>query len=356
VIDTITANERYQYWTFQGIGWGGYVFFLLVSAFLYDRGDAVHTSYALAATLIGLMLSDAMHRVFKLVWDQPPIPRGLYTLLAVGVATGLWAFWKFYVYLDVYSYEKKLEHASTLGEYMGWYTYSFFILLSWAGLYYGIKYYRMAKEEQEKGLRIAAMAHQAQLKMLRYQLNPHFLFNTLNSISTLIMEHKQDVANRMVTGLSKFLRYTLDNDPMQKVTLAKEVEAMRLYLDIEKIRFEERLELDFQVEDKAAGALIPSMLLQPIVENSIKYAIARNERGGRIRIGARVFADELLLEISDDGPGIEDNGSRPESTGGVGLTNTRERLRVLYGDNQSCKFSNAEPHGVKVSIRIPYEA
>jgi LytS/YehU family sensor histidine kinase len=199
------------------------------------------------------------------------------------------------------------------------------------------------------------MAHQTQLKMLRYQLNPHFLFNTLNAISTLIMEHRADTANRMVTELSRFLRYSLDNDPMQKVSLAQEVDAMKLYLDIEKVRFEERLEIFFELDEAARKARIPSLLLQPLVENSIKYAVARSESGGSIRLMARVFADELLIELSDDGPGVPNLEQVLASAQGVGLNNTRERLRVLYGDNHSCKFTNLEPHGLRVSIRIPYE-
>ena len=177
-------------------------------------------------------------------------------MLSVVVANGLWALGKCYVYFKLYP-EREIENL--LGEYISWYTYSFFILLSWTGLYYGIRFYQEMQAEREKNLRIASSAHQSQLKMLRYQLNPHFLFNTLNAISTLILEGKGNIANDMVSALSRFLRYSLDNDPMQKVNLVKEVEAMRLYLSIEKIRFEERLQLEFELEEEAKQALIPSM-------------------------------------------------------------------------------------------------
>ena len=354
LIDTLGRSRQRQYFALQAVGWGGYLFFLLAQAWASEGSDPVHTMYAVVSTLTGVLLSTGMHRVFKLVWDRPPLTRALSTVMGVGVATGLWAGWKFYVYLQLYP-PNEHKDMSMLAEYLYWYSYSFFILLSWAGLYYGIKYYQMTKEEHEKGLRIAAMAHQTQLKMLRYQLNPHFLFNTLNAISTLIMDHKADTANRMVSELSHFLRYSLDNDPMQKVSLAQEVEAMKLYLDIEKVRFEERLELDIQLDDAARKARIPSLLLQPLVENAIKYAVARSENGGAIRLQARVFADELLMEISDDGPGIPNLDQVMASANGVGLNNTRERLRVIYGENHSCKFTNLEPHGLRVSIRIPFE-
>jgi len=354
LIETLGRSRQRQYWALQTIGWSGYLFFLVAQAWANDGGDPVHTLYALVSTLTGMLLSMGMHRVFKDTWDHAPIARAVSTVIAVGIATGLWAGWKFYVYLQIYP-PKGHKDISILAEYLYWYSYSFFILLSWAGLYYGIKYYQMMKEEHENGLRIAAMAHQTQLKMLRYQLNPHFLFNTLNAISTLIMDHKADTANRMVSELSHFLRYSLDNDPMQKVSLAQEVEAMKLYLDIEKVRFEERLELDIQLDDAARKARIPSLLLQPLVENAIKYAVALSESGGAIRLQARVFADELLMEISDDGPGIPNLDQVMASAQGVGLNNTRERLRVIYGDNHSCKFTNLEPHGLRVSIRIPFE-
>ncbi len=191
--------------------------------------------------------------------------------------------------------------------------------------------------------------------MLRYQLNPHFLFNTLNAISTLVLERDTELANRMVTRLSKFLRFSLDNDPMQKITLDEELEAIGLYLGIEKVRFEERLRLEEDIEPEARQALIPSLLLQPLVENAVKYGIARSEEGGTLRIAARVFAGDLLLELSDDGPGVELVDGQLPGADGVGLRNTRERLRELYGARQSVRLSRTVPHGLTVSIRIPFE-
>jgi LytS/YehU family sensor histidine kinase len=142
---------------------------------------------------------------------------------------------------------------------------------------------------------------------------------------------------------------------MQKVTLEQEVAALKLYLEIEQVRFEDRLQLEFEIEPAAGKALIPSLILQPLVENSIKYAIAQSEEGGTIRLVARVFAQELLLELSDEGPGIADLDHPQSTEGGVGLTNTRERLRELYGDDHNFKLENLSPHGLKVCIRIPCE-
>ena len=142
---------------------------------------------------------------------------------------------------------------------------------------------------------------------------------------------------------------------MKKVDVEHEINTMKLYLEIEQLRFDDRLSVEFDIDDRARTALVPSLLLQPLVENSIKYAVANREQGGRIKIAARVFAGDLLLEVTDNGPGIDmENGKLPEFRG-VGIVNTRHRLHELYGDRHSCKFSQALPHGLCVEIRIPFE-
>ena len=174
--------------------------------------------------------------------------------------------------------------------------------------------------------------------MLRYQLNPHFLFNTLNAISTLILDNQNRTANQAVMRLSEFLRYTLDQDPMKKVTLRQEIEAMNLYLTTEKLRFGDRLRLEFAVEERALEALVPSLLLQPLIENAVKYAVSPSERGGTIRVEGRARGSMLELAVADDGPGLN-TGAAPGAGRGVGLRNTRERLAVLYDDRH--RFADA---------------
>jgi two-component system LytT family sensor kinase len=141
---------------------------------------------------------------------------------------------------------------------------------------------------------------------------------------------------------------------MQKITLEQELKALQLYLDIEKVRFEDRLSLQLNIDEESKNALIPSLLLQPLIENAIKYGIARAEGGGHLNISAKVFAGELLIEVSDDGPGCElVNNTIPDAKG-VGLRNTRERLAALYGLEHSIKLSQTQPHGLTICIRIPY--
>lgn len=202
-------------------------------------------------------------------------------------------------------------------------------------------------------LKAVALAQEAQLKMLRYQLNPHFLFNTLNAISTLVLDNQNRKANHAVTRLSEFLRYTLDQDPMKKVTLRQEIEALDLYLGTERLRFGERLRLEYAIEERALQALVPSLLLQPLLENSLKYAVSAREQGGLVRIEGRTREGLLELSVIDDGPGLRE-GAPPAERGGVGLRNTRERLAVLYGENYRFAALNTLP-GLRVDLALPLE-
>jgi LytS/YehU family sensor histidine kinase len=189
--------------------------------------------------------------------------------------------------------------------------------------------------------------------MLRYQLNPHFLFNTLNAISTLVLDGQNRTANLAVSRLSEFLRYTLDQDPMKRVTLGQELDALDLYLNIEKLRFGDRLKLEFDVDERAKSALVPSLLLQPLVENAMKYAVAPREQGGTVTISAGIEGEWLRLAVIDDGPGLAPAASSAAGRG-VGLRNTRERLKVLYGDAHSVEVAGATP-GLSVGMRLPLE-
>jgi len=193
--------------------------------------------------------------------------------------------------------------------------------------------------------------------MLRYQLNPHFLFNTLNAISTLVLEKATDPANEMLTKLSKFLRYSLDHAPLDQVTLAHEIETSKLYLDIEKVRFGERLKLEILITDRAQQALVPSMLLQPLIENSIKHGISGLEQNGLIKITADVNQDQLVLTVLDNGPGIPNSMTEDSQLkfSGVGLNNIRNRLKEMYGEGHRLTFSNEKPSGCKATVIIPLE-
>ncbi|WP_420381341.1 sensor histidine kinase [Novosphingobium sp.] len=215
----------------------------------------------------------------------------------------------------------------------------YFLLIAWAALYLALGNAEMvrAAERREGEYRRAAKA--AELRSLRYQVNPHFLFNTLNSLSALVMTRREDAAERMIQAMSSFYRHSLAADPGADVPLADEIALQRHYLEIEAVRFPERLKTAIDVPDAVRGALVPGMILQPLVENSIKYAVAATMRAVTVRIVARAENDRLVLTISDDGP-----GKTAESGTGIGLENVRNRLAARFG-NEAHVASGPQPGG-----------
>lgn len=339
------------FWVLQVAGWSGYALVHYIGSLMHEMRD-IYALILLLGAYAGFLLTVPLRYLYRRIWDASPWLLIVVVLAASYVAAALWAVVDNATYWEIYKFGFSPDSH--------WFYFKntiakFYILLSWSGLYFGIKYYQMLQDEKQKALMATSMAHQAQLKMLRYQLNPHFLFNTLNAISTLILVKENELANRMMSKLSLFLRFSLDNEPIKKIPLERELEALSLYLDIEKVRFDERLKVTFDVADEVKQALVPSLFLQPLIENSIKYAIAKVEEGGEIIISARRFSEDLLISISDNGPGCSKPLDSLSSQGGVGLANTRERLQALYGKNYSFTLTDNEPRGLRIEIRIPLE-
>jgi LytS/YehU family sensor histidine kinase len=238
--------------------------------------------------------------------------------------------------------------------YLGALLLNFSLLAAWTALYYGINYFLLLEDQIRLRERLESQASSAQLAMLRYQLNPHFLFNTLNSISTLVLLKQTERANAMLARLSSFLRYTLANEPTAKVTLAQEVETLKLYLEIEKMRFEDRLRPHFRIESDTIGARLPSLLLQPLIENAIKYAVTPAENGADIWIGATREGQAVRIEVADNGDGSGGELAASPSTG-VGLANIRDRLSQAYGGAHRFETKQNDKGGFSVILEIPYE-
>ena len=356
-VQKFLEDKRHLFWTLQFAGWSGWAMSFYLGVIVWGKPPENYTFYLPLVATIGMLLTLGLRAIYRYMWEME-ITRRVIAIVAGSYGAGLvWMACRSNIFHYMFPEERK-EWEKEGMEFLSYFDgaiSAFWVMLVWSALYFGIKNYMAMQEEKQRSLKAMSMAHEAQLKMLRYQLNPHFLFNTLNAISTLVLDKNTELANVMVTRLSRFLRYSLDNDPMQKVTVNEEVTALKLYLDIEKVRFDERLQLEFDIEPEAETALMPGLLLQPLVENSIKYAIAHAVQGGTISVGARTFGGELLLCVADDGPGIDiANGGLPED-GGVGLSNCRERLRELYGDRQSFGVANADPHGLVINIRLPLE-
>ena len=194
---------------------------------------------------------------------------------------------------------------------------------------------------------------QAQLRALKMQLHPHFLFNTLHSISSLVLEDPPK-ANSMIARLGDFLRLTIDNSDQQLVTLKEETEFLRCYLDIEQVRFGDRLTVTFELEPQTLSAQVPHLILQPVVENAIQHAIAPRSTRGHINIEAKRLNSLLRVAISDNGPGISSNANLPWKQG-IGLTNVRTRLQQIYGSDFRFELMNANDGGLNAIMEIPFE-
>jgi two-component system LytT family sensor kinase len=226
---------------------------------------------------------------------------------------------------------------------------------------YVIDYYRRHQEEELKISRLKAelaeaqlQVTEAQLQALKMQLHPHFLFNTLNSISALLDEDAE-AADQMLARLGDFLRMTLQNSGAQQVTLQEELEFLRCYLEIERVRFHDRLTVNMQIEPETLEARVPNLILQPIVENAIRHGIVSRIAPGEIEISARLIDDALQMRVKDNGPGLRSVGGGAIVKEGLGLANTRARLARMYGAAHQFEMADASEGGLQVTLTIPFE-
>jgi two-component system, LytTR family, sensor kinase len=226
----------------------------------------------------------------------------------------------------------------------------------WAivGGYYTFTYSRQAQDRTLRASQLEARLAEAQLQALQRQLHPHFLFNTLNAISAL-MHRDVEAADQMLAKLSDLLRMALDQRSGQEVPLKDELEFLQKYLEIEEARFGERLSVTFDIAPETLDAQVPNLLLQPLVENSIRHAVAVRIEPGRIEIRARQLGETLELVVSDNGPGMPPSPLTSPGKG-VGLANTRSRLERLYGANHQLRFSEPPGGGLMVTVTIPFKA
>jgi sensor histidine kinase YesM len=342
-------DKNRAFWLLQSIGWSGYFFLRTISGFANSKGwiFLVHT---LLLTATGYSLTLLMASLFRrLITLRPALTLAL-SLAAVvlaSIAFSVIETWSVSTFLNPNFQPEGVG-------YLGAILLDFALLAAWTALYYGINYFLLLEEQIRQRERLESQASSAQLAMLRYQLNPHFLFNTLNSISTLVLLKQTERANAMLARLSSFLRYTLANEPTAKVTLAQEVETLKLYLEIEKMRFEDRLRPHFRIESETIGARLPSLLLQPLIENAIKYAVTPAENGGDIWITAQREGQAVRIEVADNGDGEGADMVATASTG-VGLANIRDRLAQAYGASHRFETKQNERGGFSVIVEIPFE-
>ena len=229
----------------------------------------------------------------------------------------------------------------------------YFLFAAWAALYVALSTQRQLRAADRRAAGLAREAQEAQLRALRYQINPHFLFNTLNSLSSLILSQRTDTAERMLMNLSTFFRATLSADPTADIPLEEEIKLQRLYLDIEQIRFPDRLSVEVDVPETLLAARVPVLILQPVVENAVKYGVAKSRKPVTVRISAYEEAGRLHIKVKDDGEGPPPEDADGEGGTGVGLRNVCERLTARYGSRAGCLYGPDPDGGYTVQMYMP---
>jgi len=339
-------NKLPSFWTIQLIGWIVYFATIYITFLTIAQPENILNLFYLKGfrTLTGFFLTSIILRpIYRAFESRFSINWLILLVLICAVIFG--AAWTaiegVYVYLTSFPFNVNnylarspriaLDYAMTL--------------TAWSALYLGVKNWLSWQKERENALEAVALANQAQLEMLRYQLNPHFLFNALNSIRASVDEDSTR-AKLMITQLSEFLRYSLLQESAKKIPLRDELEAVRNYLAIEKIRFEDKLTVEFDVENEAEDSSVPCFLLNPLVENAIKHGLQTSPKPLKIKISAGLDENKLFVEITNTGT-LQNNSS--QNGNGIGLKNVRERLEKLFGENG--RFELKQENG-SVTARI----
>ena len=330
------------FWPLQVAGWLAFgVVWYMASLPLYDEmevGPGVALVRVAIYVIMGLLLTLSFRPLYHRLWHQQA-PMLLSTVAAIAcsiVGTFVWAFAFEYVKwpLDGEPFEAK-----PLLQYMRSFVLTTFLLLAWSLLYFGIKSHQQLQLETERALRAESLAHKARIEMLRYQLNPHFLFNALNSIRALVSEDGSK-AREMVTGLSDYLRFALLENEAE-VTIREEIDVIQQYLAIEKIRFEERLEVTYAIDEDVLALRIPALLIHPLVENALKHGVTHNDELLRLRL--EVIRDELdvCLRVANMGQLRQYMNGSPQGAG-IGLRNVQDRLGQVYPERHAFQMHEVD--------------
>lgn len=331
-----------SFWALQVLGWCGFYALALVAFFpdVYDRNVWIGAAIFVVSLLV---ISSLLRPLYRMWWNRHKSWIALEGAAVAGSLTGA---------LAAATGPFRLPIPAKPTDWSGWpldVVQCFVVLLLWSNLYFSLRQYAHSLAARERLIVAESEARQARLAALRYQLNPHFLFNSLNAVSTLILEGDTTGANQMLTQICYLLRNTLQSDPALETPLKAEIAHAQQYVSIEQVRMGDRLRFVCDVAEDLDAALVPAMLLQPLVENAVRHGIAHSKRGGKIHI--RASRDRGALRIT-----IENTGARSaeESNGhGIGLANTRERLATLYGSDHDFEVKGLDDGGCCVSLRVP---
>lgn len=342
------SRRPHLFWLCQCSGW--VVYALLTEIMIKIPSEEpwrIHLPHLFIDTLCGFAITLALRSLYARVYTLKSYVVGIHIVLLVLVSL-LWTEIKWISLQWLYNDPWKLMSWFDFGT---WTTASLTMLATWSAGYYGIKSYLDNVEQRERLEKATHLAKEAQLKMLRYQLNPHFMFNSINAISTLILKKENNHAVLMLEKLCDFLRYSLYTDPLKKIPVWEEVTILRTYLEIEKARFRSKLTVQIQTEPHIESILIPSMLVQPLVENVLKHGMLPNQNIA-ITIEFSALKEGLSITVTDTGKGFD---SHENCKLGIGLTNCRDRLNLIYQGKANLVTENKPDAGACVRIFIPYE-
>ncbi len=317
-----------------------------------------------AVTLIGILLTWLLY-LFLRLFDRKPLGVRITSAFLAAIPCAFAISWANYLIFDVYDPISLFEdpdlgrRVAQMEQSLGWTTLQkllesaitrYFFLIAWASTYLALGYAREVREAERMASRYAQAAQDSELRSLRYQVNPHFLFNTLNSLSSLVISGQNHQAEAMIQNLSTFYRTSLSSDPLEDVTLAEEVELQKQYLDIESVRYPERLRVQINIESDLLNLHVPALILQPLVENAIKYGVSRTSRPVNLSITARRRDNEVHISVEDDG----DNAlPEIESGNGIGLANVRDRLEARFGGLAKLTTYQRPEGGFIATLTIP---
>lgn len=348
--ESLPMKRTHVYWICQVGGWGLLFAITIVLNTLRHGFSSTLVLNQGIVVVVGLAMTHLFRTYVHVVgWKayspRELAPRVVGSSVLMGVLFhGLFIlfFWiGLYEPTSLESSDEFLEVSRQMGSVFG---ISLFFFL-WSVIYFGIHYFRNYRQAEIDKWKLEAQAESARLKALKLQLNPHFFFNSLNSVRALIAEDPER-AQRMVTRLARLLRSTLQVDDVKTVPLEEELSTVRTYLELETVRFEERLQYRIDASEEARGRPVPFLMIQTLVENGIKHGIATRQEGGTITIDADVRDGALRLQITNPGTVTSEEG-------GVGLENARERLRLLFGEEASLTIQNGTPDTVVARVVLP---
>ena len=324
-------NLTNSFWKLQIIGWLIYFVLMFLTFLSVDTNETLVQIFFIKVqrTLAGFLLTCILWVFYKRIVNRQSIGKNIAIAFAASVLFGIiWTTSEtiyFWLTLPDYNLVKSLPNKPRVALIYA------VTIMAWSAIYFGFEYWKQLQTERENALQAKVLAEKAQLEMLRYQVNPHFLFNAMNSIRASIDEDK-DRAKQMITQLSEFLRHSLLSGEKKEILLREELEAVENYLAIEKIRFEENLEIEFGVGKDAKDFKVPCFLLNPLVENAIKHGFHTSPKPLKIKISAYLTDSGFLLEVANTG---NLNGDSNSNGTKIGLKNVRERLEKLFPEKSS---------------------